>query len=184
VVTLGIITCIFASNGSHYFEDGLILMHSPWIMQVAWREIVDAPFTHCWHSIDLHSQDIVAMLSQSLLPQKVANSSIMVLYCHTTLGLFWMQGQTLFKLHWHSLLEWGNKSVAWHCTYNAEQCTYFATMWQCSPLIAESVRLTTVDASLTYTLNTSKQSSHSQSFFATNRVVIIDKKQRVSMRYH
>jgi len=47
-----IVTGIFAHKGGLYVEYGCMSMHSPWILQVAWPKIIDAPLTHHWRTID------------------------------------------------------------------------------------------------------------------------------------
>jgi len=72
----GILTSVFTDEGGQYFDYKLILMHSPWIKEVARKEIIDTPLTLRWHCVDTQLQDMVAISSKAFLARKVADGSI------------------------------------------------------------------------------------------------------------
>jgi len=59
----GNFTSILAHHGGKYFDYGLILMHSPWIMHVAWPKIIDAQLMYHWRSLPGYSSDVVTRIS-------------------------------------------------------------------------------------------------------------------------
>jgi len=71
----------------------------------------------------------------------------------------------------------------WPFGYNADQYIHFGTIGQCSPLIAECVRLKIIDNLLMPILITSKQHLYTQYLYATNHIHIIDIQYCIVMYY-
>jgi hypothetical protein len=78
---------------------------------------------------------------------------------------------------------YGNECVIYPFPYNADQYIHFGRMWQCSPFIAECVRLKIVDTRLTLTSITSKRPLCTQWLNATNHIHIIDIQYCICMNY-
>ena len=89
----------------------------------------------------------------------------------------------MMTLRWRSLLGCGNKRVIYIFCNNSDLYIRFGRMWQCSPLIAECVRLKIGDSLLTLTLITSEQPLYTQYLYATNRILITDLQYCVCIDY-
>jgi len=82
-----------------------IVLHSAWVS----ARYLDSPLCNtkpCWRSVDAHFHDGVMKISCTVLPEKVANTSMS--YWHkVTVGLPKMQDESFFTLHWCSCSGWG-----------------------------------------------------------------------------
>jgi hypothetical protein len=86
------------------------------VMMLCWRS-VDAPLTLCWRSFGG-----VAVSTNTILPVKAANTSIMHKCRSTTFGLPKMQPTKSLTLCWHSCSDWGSDHIAIACIQNG--CQY------------------------------------------------------------
>jgi len=100
------------------------------------------------------------MLSQTSLPRKEADSSIMGYCRHIPLRFSNMHRQKLLMLCWPSFLRWCNERVICLFSYNADQYSYFGRRGQCSPLIVGFVRQKIVDALLTLFVRVAQRACH------------------------
>jgi len=98
-----------------------------------------------WHSVLAHSSSVLG----TFLARKAADRSIMGWCRWTTHGTWKMQGQKAVTLHRYSFFESGQECVISFFGYNADQCMYICTSWQCSIMILECVRWRIVDAPMT-----------------------------------
>jgi hypothetical protein len=84
------------------------------------------------------------------------------------------QCQKSLTLRWRSFVWCGSDWVICFFRNNADLYIRFGRMGQCSPLIAQWVRLKIVDTRLTHTLITSKQPLYTELFCAMNDIHIFD----------
>jgi len=104
--------------------------------------------------------------------------------CHSDEGyslLSESEAQKPLTHHWRSFPGWGNEHVTFLFTYINGQYNHFGRMWQCSPLIADNVRPKIVEAPLTLTSMTYKQSLDAQQLDAKMHAVVVGRQWIVSM---
>jgi len=106
------------------------------------------------------------MSSLSDVPRTAANTPIMSESNSPVFGLSKMQDKEMLTLLWRSFLGYGNKGFTCPFKQNNVQYIHFVRMWLCSRLIAECVRLWTIDAPLTLTLHTASLSLYGQSLWS------------------
>jgi len=94
----------------------------------------------CWHSIDAHFQEVVAISSLAFLPIQAANIMIMGVCQFTALELSKMQDKKSLTLHWRSFLGGGSDIIAGLYALKGGQYCDYGWILSCSPVIVQDAR--------------------------------------------